>query len=97
MKPTKKQRHDIYVKMLEVYQQNECADYPIIHCGFCFVLMFGLHSNLKLRQFPELMRRKPAISTDLVNSLFWFNRDEAGYYTRQFILMAAIKDTEPNN
>jgi hypothetical protein len=85
---TKKERHDIYVKMLEFIKDEPC--------GFCFALKYSTLKSYKLEKFPELMRHEPDELIFLLGGggPFWFYLTEEGIYTRQFILMAAIRDTE---
>jgi hypothetical protein len=86
MKHTKKERHDIYVRMLKI-MENDHSPYA----GFCWTLD-EVDNEVWIDELPEIIRYKPKFNE--VYDLFWFPRDTSGWYKRQFMLMAAIRDTE---
>ena len=63
--------------------------------GFCYVLYLITDFRVHIYDLPELMKYKPVIfSSYALEVSFWFARNEAGYFKRQFMLMAAIEETK---
>lgn len=85
---TKKQRLEIYKKMLEWFKDENYDDYFPCFCSAIRVIALRLQQGFYIYDFPELMKYKP----DYINYVFWFEIDKEGIEKRKQILRKIIKE-----
>lgn len=96
-KYTKKQRHEIYKKVLKAYladkgEESHHVKDKITYGGFCYWLAkFCYDYVISLYDFPEITKHEPKIKWGTYKS-FWFDPHEKKVRTK--ILKQAIKETE---
>lgn len=88
-KPTKKQRHDIYIKMFENIERFVKSDYSVYLCHQLVII----NKYLDIANFPELMKHKQ-YNGDTLNVEPWFPDTKRANIHRLFIVRQAIEETK---
>ena len=97
MNLTKRQRHDLYIKLLEHFNDNVkwFLDHDRIECnGICYSLNILTNTAIKIDDLPELMALRPMTIT--TNKVYWFGvYSQEGVDARIKTLEMCIEHTKP--
>ena len=86
-KKTKKQRLEIYKKMLKWFEGEDYNDYYPCFCAAIRVIALQLQQEFCIRDFPEFIKYDP-----FNGRAFWFSLDKEGIEKRKQILRKIIKE-----
>ena len=87
---TKKQRLEIYKKMLKWFEKGNYDDYYPCFCAAIRVTAIELQQKFYIGNFTELMKYNP----ENRSGVFWFKVDKTGIKKRKQILRKIIKEME---